>query len=138
MASAIDKTQKTKQNTCKVAKSSSTVEDCITTLLFFSNSWIIGLFLSGGFDSRAMLGLLMKNNNFNKIKTFSYGHNECDDVIIAKDISKIYNLDCEIFAIYDITDNPKSYFKSQKIVNFTDTWFFHDEVKKPLKNRKKP
>ncbi len=44
------------------------------------------------------------------------------------------NLDCEIFAIYDITNNPKSYFKSQKIVNFTNTWFFHDEIKKPLKN----
>ena len=43
-------------------------------------------------------------------------------------------LDCEIYSIYDITDKPKVYFKSQKVVNFSSSWFFHEHVKKPHKN----
>ena len=38
-------------------------------------------------------------------------------------------IDCDIYSIYDITDNPKKYFQSQKIVNFNDSWFFHDQIK---------
>jgi len=43
------------------------------------------------------------------------------------------NLDCEIFAVIDTTNKPKSFFSNQKIVNFKNSWFYHDHIdtKKP-------
>jgi hypothetical protein len=35
-----------------------------------------------------------------------------------------------MYAIVDITERPKSFFKNQKLVNFKKVWFFHDEIKK--------
>ena len=43
------------------------------------------------------------------------------------------NHDCESFAFFDITNNPKKYFKNQTFTNFSKTWFFHDYLQKPLK-----
>ena len=43
------------------------------------------------------------------------------------------NHDCESFAIFDITNNPKKYFKNQTFTNFSKIWFFHDYLQKPLK-----
>ena len=40
------------------------------------------------------------------------------------------NSDCELYSIIDIPDNSKSFFKNQKIVNFNESWFFHDQIKK--------
>ena len=73
----------------------------------------LGLFLSGGFDSRAILGLMMKNN-FTNIKTFSYGHDDCDDIIIAKKINQYYGLNSEI-----LSDNTycSSLFNKREIYN---------------------
>jgi len=39
-------------------------------------------------------------------------------------------IDCDMYAIIDITERPKSFFKNQKLVNFNKIWFFHDEIKK--------
>ena len=36
--------------------------------------------------------------------------------------------DCELYAIYDITDKPKKYFEIQKIVKFAKSWFYNDLV----------
>ena len=32
----------------------------------------------------------------------------------------------ELYAIIDITNKPKNFFKEQKFVNFKKTWFYHD------------
>ena len=34
----------------------------------------------------------------------------------------------KFFAIVDITDRVKSFFKSQKLVKFEKTWYYHDHV----------
>ena len=34
----------------------------------------------------------------------------------------------ELFAITDITNKPKKFFKEQKFVNFTKNWFYHDHI----------
>ena len=34
----------------------------------------------------------------------------------------------ELFAIIDITNRPKKFFKEQKFVNFTKNWFYHDHI----------
>ncbi len=36
--------------------------------------------------------------------------------------------DCELYAIYDITDKPKKYFEIQKIVKFEKSWFYNDLI----------
>ena len=36
------------------------------------------------------------------------------------------NHDCEMYAIIDITNQPKKFFETQKLVNFKKIWFFHD------------
>lgn len=43
-------------------------------------------------------------------------------------------LNCKMYAIFDITDRTKPFFKNQKLVNFQKIWFFHDHIsqnKKP-------
>ena len=37
-------------------------------------------------------------------------------------------LDADLYAIIDITNKPKSFFKQQKLVNFKKKWFFHDHI----------
>lgn len=39
-------------------------------------------------------------------------------------------INCELFAIIDTTDRPKSFFQSQKLVDFKKFWFYHDNIKK--------
>tara|TARA_B110000014_G_C20120212_1_gene593288 strand:+ start:996 stop:2486 length:1491 start_codon:yes stop_codon:yes gene_type:complete len=38
------------------------------------------------------------------------------------------NTDYELYALVDVTDNPKSFFQNQKIVNFKKTWYYHDNI----------
>ena len=47
---------------------------------------------------------------------------------IAYHLQKIY--DCEIYAVFDITNKPKNFFLEQKLVKFKKIWFYHDHIKK--------
>ncbi len=38
------------------------------------------------------------------------------------------NLNCNLFAMIDTTDKPKTFFLNQKIVDFNETWFYHDNI----------
>jgi len=38
--------------------------------------------------------------------------------------------DCELFAIFDVTDNTNKFFQKQKIVQYTKTWFLYDHISK--------
>jgi len=40
---------------------------------------------------------------------------------------------CELFAIVDTTDRPKSFFQTQKLVDFKKIWFYHDNIEKTYK-----
>ena len=44
-------------------------------------------------------------------------------------------LDCEMYAITDVTERPQIFFKNQKLVDFKQTWFFHDHI---TQENKKP
>ena len=37
-------------------------------------------------------------------------------------------LDCEAYAITDVTERPKLFLKNQKLVDFKQIWFFHDHI----------
>ncbi len=41
--------------------------------------------------------------------------------------------DCELFTIFDVTDNMNKFFQKQKIVKYNKTWFLYDHI---LKNQK--
>jgi hypothetical protein len=41
--------------------------------------------------------------------------------------------DCDLFAIFDVTDNMNKFFQKQKIVKYEKTWFLYDYIKKPQK-----
>tara|TARA_B100000029_G_scaffold515971_1_gene625854 strand:+ start:428 stop:1894 length:1467 start_codon:yes stop_codon:yes gene_type:complete len=45
-------------------------------------------------------------------------------------------LDCKIYAIIDVGENPKDFFLNQKLVDFEKVWFFHDNISDP--KSKKP
>ena len=47
---------------------------------------------------------------------------------IAYYLQKKY--DCELYAIFDLTNKPKKFFVDQKLVKFKKIWFFHDHIKK--------
>ena len=47
---------------------------------------------------------------------------------LAKFIQDKYNAD--LYAIIDTTNKPKKFFQKQKIVNFNQTWFYHDNIDK--------
>ena len=47
---------------------------------------------------------------------------------LAAKLQKKY--DCELYAMIDITNRTKEFFKFQDIVNFKETWFLHDNIKK--------
>ena len=38
-------------------------------------------------------------------------------------------LDAEYSAIIDCTNKPKTFFENQKIVDFKNIWFYHDQFK---------
>jgi len=38
------------------------------------------------------------------------------------------NMNCQMYSIFEVTDNAKKFFSSQKIVNFEKVWFYHDHV----------
>ena len=44
------------------------------------------------------------------------------------------HLDCELYAIIDVTDRPKPFFQNQKLVDFKETWFYHDHIDNESKN----
>ena len=37
--------------------------------------------------------------------------------------------DCDIYAIIDVTNQPKNFYIDQKLVKFKKIWFFHDNIK---------
>jgi len=41
--------------------------------------------------------------------------------------------DCDLFAIFDVTDNMNKFFQKQKIVKYEKTWFLYDYIKKSHK-----
>jgi hypothetical protein len=41
--------------------------------------------------------------------------------------------DCDLFAIFDVTDNMNKFFQKQKIVNYNQSWFLYDYIKKSQK-----
>ena len=45
------------------------------------------------------------------------------------------NFKCELFSIFDVPDEPKKFFQSQKLVKFTKIWFYYDHI---LKTKRKP
>ena len=45
---------------------------------------------------------------------------------IAYFLQKRY--DCELYAIVDVTNKPKKFFETQKLVNFKKIWYFHDNI----------
>jgi hypothetical protein len=40
----------------------------------------------------------------------------------------------ELFAIYDLTNKPKEFFKKQNFVDFSKIWFYHDHISTKNKN----
>ena len=51
---------------------------------------------------------------------------------IAYYLKKIYNAD--FFAVIDITNRPKHFFKNQKLVEFKKIWFYHDVINQKIKS----
>tara|TARA_B100000965_G_scaffold390434_1_gene397257 strand:+ start:519 stop:2249 length:1731 start_codon:yes stop_codon:yes gene_type:complete len=69
----------------------------------------VALNLSGGFDSRAILGLLLQNK-INKLNLFTFGHPDCEDIIYTNKIQKQFDLDANVVSslkIYDQLFNEK-------------------------------
>ena len=38
--------------------------------------------------------------------------------------------DCKMYAISEVTSRPKKFFESQKLVDFENIWFMHDQIEK--------
>lgn len=38
-------------------------------------------------------------------------------------------LDCDIYAVIDVTHQPKSFFLNQNLIKFTKVWYYHDHIK---------
>ena len=51
---------------------------------------------------------------------------------IAYYLKKIHDVD--FFALVDVTNRQKSFFKSQKLVEFKKTWFYHDVMNQEIKS----
>ena len=51
---------------------------------------------------------------------------------IAYYLKKIY--DADFFAVIDVTNRPKHFFKNQKLVEFKKTWFYHDVINQKIKS----
>tara|TARA_B100000029_G_scaffold509142_1_gene597634 strand:+ start:1193 stop:2920 length:1728 start_codon:yes stop_codon:yes gene_type:complete len=67
------------------------------------NEKSIGLNLSGGFDSRTILGLLLQNN-IKQLKFFTFGHPSCDDIIYTEQIRKQFDLNGHVVSDLNIYD----------------------------------
>ena len=50
---------------------------------------------------------------------------------LAKSLQEKY--DCDLFAIFDVTDNMNKFFQKQKIVKYEKTWFLYDYISKNQK-----
>ena len=59
-----------------------------------------------------------------KDKIFFWLDADITDFCIAYYLQKIS--DAEFYALIDITNKPKKFFKEQKLVRFKKTWFYHD------------
>ena len=70
----------------------------------------------------------MKNND----KILFWISGALTSFCIAYYLQKKINAD--FFAIIDSYDKPRSFFKNQGLVNFKQTWFYHDQ----FQNMKKP
>ena len=77
----------------------------------------IGLNLTGGLDSRYILGMLLKNNNTNNLINFTFGTKYCEDMKIANTINKKYNLKSSYYYL----DN-----------NFINDYYDEEEISKIL------
>jgi len=42
-------------------------------------------------------------------------------------------IDCELYAVIDITNRPKEFFKEQNLIKFEKIWFYHDNIDKNKK-----
>ena len=42
-------------------------------------------------------------------------------------------LDCELYAIVDVSERPKKFFEKQNIIDFKKIWFLHDSIQKQSK-----
>lgn len=42
---------------------------------------------------------------------------------------------CDLFAIADIVDKQKSFYKNQQLVNFQKIWYYHDHILAIKKNQ---
>ena len=51
------------------------------------------------------------------------------EFLLANSLQK--KIDSEFYVIYDVTDRPKPFYEKQKLVDFKQTWFFHDAISKP-------
>lgn len=45
---------------------------------------------------------------------------------LADSIKKKY--DCDLYAIFDVTNKPKKFYEKQNIINFQKSWFYHDFI----------
>lgn len=78
----------------------------------------VALNLSGGYDSRCILGLMLNNGiNKEKLKCFTFGHSESDDISITTMIKDVLNINLEQIS------NIKNYDK------FYDPEFIRSSVK---------
>ena len=51
---------------------------------------------------------------------------------IAYYLKKIH--DADFFTLVDVTNRQKSFFQSQKLVEFKKTWFYHDVMNQEIKS----
>ena len=70
----------------------------------------------------------MKNEKMSKPKLLFWIDSSIIHFGIAKSIQD--KLDAELFSIFELTDQPKSFFETQSILKFKEQWFYHDHVKK--------
>ncbi|BBE30174.1 hypothetical protein OSSY52_03150 [Tepiditoga spiralis] len=75
----------------------------------------IGLNLTGGLDSRYILGMLLKNNNANNLINFTFGTKYCEDMKIANTINKKYKLKNSYYYLDD---------------NFINDYYNEEEISK--------
>ena len=51
---------------------------------------------------------------------------------LAKYLKDIY--DCDLYGIFDITNKPKEFFKTQELVKFEKNWFYHEHIQQTNDN----
>jgi len=61
-----------------------------------------------------------------KKKILFYLNADFTHFAIAYFLQKKY--DCDLYAIVDITNKPKKFFETQKLVNFKKIWYYHDNI----------